>query len=125
MKGFRSLFAAAHAAGMAAGNAAVPQPMIVGSPSSLFANDIDPRQPIYHVPEGVCGFAWVHIPNGRHPFVNECRNRKIGHKNYHKGWDVWVRDFGQSMARKEAYARAFAGVLKEAGIEAYADSRMD
>jgi len=29
------------------------------------------------------------------------------------------------MQRKKAYARAYAKVLNEAGVDAYADSRMD
>ena len=122
---FQELFAKAHAAGMAAGEAAVPQAMVVGSPSSLFANDIDPSKPVYYVADGVCGFAWVHIPVARGPLVAAAKAAGLGHKSYRKGYDIWVRGFGQSMQRKEAYARAYAGVLKAAGFEAYADSRMD
>jgi hypothetical protein len=36
-----------------------------------------------------------------------------------------VREFGQSLTRKEAYADAFADVLKEVGMRVYVDSRMD
>lgn len=41
------------------------------------------------------------------------------------GLQYWVSQGGQSMQRKEAFARAFASVLKANGIDAFADSRMD
>ena len=44
---------------------------------------------------------------------------------FRSGLSVWVSEGGQSMERKEAYARAYADVLRAAGIEAYAGSRMD
>jgi hypothetical protein len=109
---------------MVAGQAAVPAPMIVGSPSTLLGNDVDPRQPMYYVADGVCGFAWVHL-DGREPFARYAKEVGLGHKGYPKGFDIWVGEFGQSMQRKEAYARAYAGVLKEHGIDAYVQSRMD
>jgi hypothetical protein len=36
-----------------------------------------------------------------------------------------VRDFNQSLQKKEAYAYAFAKVLNQAGINAHVESRMD
>jgi hypothetical protein len=125
MADFQQIYDEAHAAGMAAGQAAVPAPMIVGSPSSPFGNDVDPRQKMYYVADGVCGFAWVHLPDARDPFAKFVKNKGIGHKSYKKGYDIWVGQFNQSMQRKEAYASAFAGVLKQHGIEAYMQSRMD
>ena len=49
----------------------------------------------------------------------------MGYKHYYGGWYVSVREFGQSMTRKEAYAEAFAKVLTEEGMSCYVDSRMD
>ena len=49
----------------------------------------------------------------------------LASKAYPTGLHFWVGLFNQSMTRKEAYASAFAKVLNEAGIQAYADSRMD
>ena len=125
MNAISALIQKAHAAGVAAGHAANPRPMIVGSPSTPFGTDVDPNQRTYFVADGVCGFAWVHLPVARGPLVAELKRLGAGHKNYRRGYDVWVRGFGQSMQRKEAYARAYAGVLNEAGHDAYADSRMD
>lgn len=122
---FERIMAQARAAGEAAGAAAVPQPMVVGSPSSPLGNDIDPSKPVYYVADGVCGFAWVHIPDARQPFVRYLKGIGEGHKGYPKGWDIWVSFGGQSMQRKEAYAGAMARVLKDHGIDCYMQSRMD
>lgn len=125
LRKFQAIHREAHEAGMAAGRDSVPVPMVVGSPSSLFANDLDPRKPQYFVADGVCGFAWVHLMDGRQPFAKFAREQLHAHSGHPRGVDIWVRDFGQSMQRKEAYAAAYARVLKGHGIEAYADSRMD
>ena len=56
----------------------------------------------------------------RGKFVNWMKKNNIGRKDsYYGGWTVWVSDFGQSIARKENYARAFAKVLGDYGITAY------
>jgi hypothetical protein len=39
---------------------------------------------------------------------------------YYGGVTVWISEYNQSMARKEAHARAFAAVLSAAGVRAYA-----
>jgi hypothetical protein len=122
---FDPLFALAHAEGMDAGNAASPTPMVVGSPSSPFGNDVDPNQPQYLVSDGVCGFAWIHFPKANGPAVKYMKANGIGRRPYGKGWDIPVRAFGQSMQRKEAYANAYAKVLNDAGIDCFAQSRMD
>ena len=105
---------------------AKPVPMVVGTPSTPLGNDIDYSKETYYVADGVCGFAWVNIKPARGKFVTWMKKNNIGRKDsYYGGWTVWVSDFGQSMARKEDYARAFAGVLNEYGISANSMSRMD
>ena len=81
----------------------------------------------YDVAEGMCGFAWVNISPARGKFVNYLKKLGKGHKSYHGGWDYWVSslELGQSIERKEAYATAFANVLKEWGINAMMMSRLD
>jgi hypothetical protein len=122
---FDALFAKAHEAGVAAGTASTPTPMIVGQAKSLFSTEIDMSQKTYFVEDGVCGFAWVHFSDARVPFVRWAKSQKKGHSGYPKGWDISCRDFNQSMQRKEAYCAAFAKVMREAGIDCYAQSRMD
>jgi hypothetical protein len=121
-----ALYTTAHNAGMEAGMNHNPVPMMVGTAKSLFDNSIDDSKPVYRVNSGVCGFAWVSIRPARGKLVNWLKKNGIGRKNnYEGGYQISVFEFGQSMEQKEAYARAFAKVLRENGIDAYAGSRMD
>lgn len=122
---FPEIYKAAVAAGMAAGNEAAVTPMIVGSPSTPFGNDVDYSKKTYFVPDGPCGFAWINIRPGNSKFANWLKKNRLARSTYKGGVDVWVSEFNQSMTRKAAYAAAFAGVLSNEGINAYADSRMD
>jgi len=45
--------------------------------------------------------------------------------HYLGGHYLYIGAFGQSYDRKTAYAQAFAKVLTDAGISAYATSRID
>jgi hypothetical protein len=115
---FGSLYETAHAAGMAAGYGSTPTPMVVtgGVPGE--------KAESWYVSEGACGFAWVTI-KGTTPFARWAKAAKKVSKAYPTGYWFWVSEFGQSVDRKEKYARAFAKVLNEHGITAYADSRLD
>ena len=119
------LFDKAHHAGLRAGHESTPAPMVVGSPSTPLGSDIDHSKPTYFVEGGVCGFASVVIKPARGKLVSYLKSKGLGYSHYYGGWNFPVRDFGQSLSRKEAYADAFAGVLTEAGLRAYVDSRMD
>ncbi len=119
------LFESAHEAGLKAGREVGVTPMVVGTPTELFGNEIDWDKSTYHVSDGVCGFAGVVIKPARGKFVSYLKKLGMGYKHYYGGWYVSVREFGQSMTRKEAYAEAFAKVLGEAGMRCYVDSRMD
>lgn len=122
---YAALARKADAAGLAAAEAATPQPMIVGTAKSLFDDTIDPSKPTYYVPEGVCGFASIRFP-GNTGFGRYMKAAGLARKAYGGGLSVYVRVGGQSLARKEAYASAYAAVLREAGIErVYVESRMD
>ena len=119
------LFESAHEAGLKAGREVGVSPMIVGSPSTPFGSDIDYSKKTYFVESGVCGFAGVVIKPARGKFVSYLKKLGMGYKHYYGGWYVSVREFGQSLTRKEAYAEAFAKVLGEVGMRCYVDSRMD
>jgi hypothetical protein len=110
---FPVIHAQAHAAGVAAMEAAVPVPMVVVGGSEK-----------YFVEGGVCGFAWVSFA-GNTAWGKWAKKNKVARSAYPKGLQVWVGGGGQSMQRKEAYAHAFAQVLNANGIQAYAGSRMD
>lgn len=122
---FQAIFDEAMEAGRKAATAMTPSTMIVGSPSTPFGTDVDPRKPVYVVPEGPCGFAWVKVRPGNSPFANWLKKHNKGHKAYEGGVDIWISDYNQSMQRKEAHAGAMARVLNAYGITAYSQSRMD
>jgi hypothetical protein len=122
---YTALVAEADEAGKLAAEAHTPTPMIVGSPSTPLGNDVDYSKKTYFVEGGVCGFAWVHLPNGRSSFARWAKKNLGAHKSYYGGTDIWTRGYGQSMELKEKYAGAYAKVLAENGINAYPMSRMD
>jgi hypothetical protein len=123
---FQDLYERAHQAGMNAASAAKVQPMIVGTPTSIFSNDIDETKPTYFVPDGPCGFAEVIVKPGNSRFANWLKRNDIGStRHYGGGVSVWVSQFGQSYQRKMEYARAFADVLRSEGINAFSTGRLD
>jgi hypothetical protein len=120
---FEKIHAQAHAAGMAALAAVSPVPMVVVEAGVLSGAPL-PGAKQYYVEGGVCGFAWVSFA-GNIPFGRWAKKAGIASSGYPKGLQVWVGEGGQSMERKEAYASAYAMVLRQHGIAAYANSRMD
>lgn len=137
----KALHARAVEAGEQAWRAAVPTPMVVGTPKNMMASlmggddgGLDPEQPIYHVAEGACGYGWVSIHPANSRFANflrrECEYASTG---YRGGLEIpdWSLSgapeirASQSVARKEAFVTAYAEVIREAGITAYGHSRLD
>jgi hypothetical protein len=119
-----ALFDKAHAAGMAAVQAAQVVPMVV----QQHANPADDNSPVvkqWFVEGGSCGFAWVKVRPANCSFALWLKKHKGARTGYTGGMEYSVHEFGQSIQRKESYARAFARVLSEAGIKAYAQSRDD
>lgn len=127
-------------AGLSALNACVPTPMIVQQHTNPL-NDNSPVVKSYFVEDGCCGFAWVKVkadtPANR-KFINGLKSAGLlansnvvftTHTEWSKCWDVgysyWVHYGNQSLSKKEAFADAFARVLRDNGITAYSESRMD
>lgn len=126
---WKAVYDLAHKAGLEAVDKATPTPMVVYE--SLGLSDIPkPGGKSWVVPSGLCGFAWIVITPATSSFVRFLKAKGIGRKHYYGGWSVWVPSLfpdarDQSVEYKEAYARAFASVLREHGIEAHAESRLD
>lgn len=119
------LFEAADAEGERAAAACTPTPMVVEQHASSFDDDSTVRQR-WIVPEGVCGFAWVTVRPGNSSFARWLKQYKRARPSYQGGGTVlWIGQYGQSMERKEAYAQAFATVVRAKRINCYAESRMD
>lgn len=124
----QKLFLTAQAAADRAYDEAAPTPMVVGSPSTFFGADVDPQKPRYYVADGVCGFGWVRVRPARGSFVSWAKKAgKAQTDAYEGGAVIWSPSTrrGQSYERNSAAARAFARVLQEAGISAYAECRLD
>ena len=121
----RELFERAHAAGHVAATSHAPTPMRVVQRTNPFdaASPIVQEFPTVH--DGACGFAWVTIrpANSRAAKVlKEMFNARVA---YEGGMQYWISAYGQSVERKEAYADAFANVVREAGIKCFVGSRLD
>lgn len=121
---FAALYAEADAAGKAAAEAAVPVPIVVGEETSPFSGQVDYSKPTYFVSEGLCGFAWVWF-KGNTAWGRWATKNGVARKAYGGGSQIWISGYGQSVTRKEAYAQAFAAVLRDNGVDAYAGSRLD
>ena len=130
-----TLYKAAEAAGKAAAEACTPTPMVVGTPKNMAASlmgasleesgGFSETEPVYVVPQGVCGFAYVTVRPATCSFARYLRARKGSYKGYYGGEQLSISQYGQSMELKMAYAAAFCEVLREAGLSAYTESRMD
>jgi hypothetical protein len=107
---------------------------------------------VARMPEGNhmdCGFAWVVVKPARGKFISYCKEQiekayldapssekrvaksraesTYGDKHWNGGWCFWspAKYNGQSIRFHEAGAKAFAKVLVDNGINAFADSRYD
>jgi len=118
------LYQSAHAAGVAAVESTIVRPMIVrwcNDPVSFTGDAVQE----YIVDDGVCGFANVIVKPANSAFAKYLKDNHGAYKSYYGGVSLSINDYNQSLQKKEAYATAFAGVLTDAGINAYVDSRMD
>jgi hypothetical protein len=124
---WRKLYDLAHAEGMKAGNAHNPTPMIV----QQHANQLDDNSPVvkqWNVQSGVCGFSWVSLKPGFHPFCKWLKKNDLGRPDsYYGGTTIWCSEFGQSYEKKVAYCGTFAKIVNEniQGISASVMSRLD
>lgn len=121
---FEAAYKKAVEAGNAAGAANKPHPMIVQEREHPFGGAVTKE---WFVGEGACGFAWVTVYPGNHPFANWLKKNNYARKAYGGGVQIWISAFGQSVERKEACANEMAKVLREELEikEIYAGSRLD
>lgn len=122
---FAQIWEEANQAGLAAADAAHPTPIVVQQHSNML-DDGSPVVKEWVVPGGVCGFAWVTVRPGNSSFARwTVKNKLMEPNRYSGGVQLFVHVGGQSMGIKEAYADAFAAVLRKHDIKAYSNSRMD
>ncbi|MEE9593745.1 MAG: hypothetical protein V3W28_09215 [Thermoplasmata archaeon] len=125
-KEWEQLYLAAHDAGMEAGSAHAPTPMVVVQHEDPWDDSSPVAKTYASVMDGACGFAWVNVRPGTSSFARWLRKSGEGRTDHYTGGTtVSVPFFNQSYERKMAYARAMADVLGEAGVKAYAGGRLD
>jgi hypothetical protein len=100
---------------------------LVGDAVGL-SDQIDYSKKVY-VMDGLCGFAWVNVGDGRSSFARWLKENNYANKDYYGGYQIWSSRFGsdssQSVERKEAGCRAAAEVFNKYGLKAYVASRLD
>ena len=120
----QEIYQQAHEHGNLAVKMAFVTPMVVQQRANPLNDDSELIRE-YFVSDGVCGFASVNVKPANCKFAKFLITNGLGRKGYGGGVSMSIRDFNQSLTKKEAYAYAFASVLNEHGIKAYAESRID
>lgn len=93
-------------------------------PNPMYVHDGNGNE--WFVSDGLCGFATIHIKSARSKFVSYLKKDNMGYKNpIGSGYRLPVNEYGQSYERSKAYAEAFVTVLRNHGVECYAESRLD
>ena len=81
-------------------------------------------EPNYSFP--ICGFAWVNIKPGNSRFAKWLVACDLASKDSYEGGVTFrVHQYDQSYDKKYAYAQGVASVLREAGIRASYNGRLD
>ncbi len=106
-----ALYQLAHGAGMVAHDAAVPTPLFVSGYGGYG--------------DGICGHAWINIPDGRTAFARWLSKAGHAYQGYPRGVSISCPGAGQSFDRAKAYAQAFAKVLEYNGVNCSIDCRLD
>ena len=94
-------------------------------------DSFDESKPVYHVSEGVCGFASLVVRPANSSFAHWLKANVRTNKHYGGGLAVSSSSIvpedirSQSYERKVAAIRAVANVLREAGIKASCWDRLD
>jgi hypothetical protein len=105
----------------------VCQQWVVGDAIGL-SDQIDYSKKTY-VMNGLCGFAWVNVGDGRSSFAKWLKANNYANKDYYGGYQIWSSRFrhdgGQSVEQKEAGCAAAAKVFEKYGLKAYVGSRLD
>lgn len=130
---FSNICIIADKAGKAAVEKVVTRSVLVYEETHPFSGVMDVNKPTYILDDYPCGFAWVNVylKSRSNSIIGKQERRVLEACGFKKDFDsnkryyLWVSAYNQSMQKKEAYANAYAKVLRENGIDAYSASRMD
>lgn len=106
-----ALYEMAAAAGSEAETKAVPTPMVIKGYGA--------------VAEGMCGWAYVHVPDGRRDFARWLLRSDLAYRTARGGATLHISGSTQSVDRAYAHAKAFARVLQHNGIECTIERYLD
>lgn len=124
---YEAIWNEANAAFQEAYNLVDSQPVLVGEAHG-WSNQIDFAKRV-EVIDGLCGFAWVNVGDGRTAWAKWLKKNKGAHNHYYGGVAIWSSkfsgDYKQSLHRKEAGCEAAAKVFESHGLKAYVSSRLD
>jgi hypothetical protein len=98
---WQAIYAVADQAGIAAIAATVPKPLVVDG--SVYM-------------DGLCGGALIVVADARRGFARWLKTSGKGQRSYTGGCAISARRDDQSAERAEAYATAFATVLRRNGV---------
>jgi hypothetical protein len=122
---YETVYAEAQRRGREAGEQVEVQPMVVEERVNPL-DDTSVMKRIWHVPGGVCGFAWVLFPDCRSPFVKWLLAQGHAGKRYGKsGATIWIYAHGQSYTRKKAHAEAMCDYFRRVKIKCSVGSELD
>lgn len=124
---YQAIWSEADAAFQSAYKGVPTQEVLVGSAVGL-SDKIDYSKRVYVI-DGLCGFAWVNVGDGRTAWAKWLKKNKSAYNDYYGGVAVWSSEFTgdsqQSLHRKEAGCQAAAKVFNAHGLKAYVSSRLD
>jgi hypothetical protein len=124
---YEAIWNEANAAFQKAYNLVDSQPVAVAQAHG-WSNQIDFCKRV-EVIDGLCGFAWINVGDGRTAWAKWLKANKGASNSYYGGVQIWSSkfsgDYKQSLHRKEAGCEAAAEVFKSYGLKAYVGSRLD
>jgi hypothetical protein len=97
-----SIYQEAHYKGNTAVEITTVTPMVVQQRANPLNDDSELIRE-YYVSDGVCGFASVNVKPANCKFAKFLVANGLGRKAYNGGVSMSVRDFNQSLTKKEAY----------------------
>lgn len=117
--------------------------VVENAPGDVFHNPAKESR-VVGTMTSLCGFAWIKFPckgagaglwrwikangvmrDGLNNTSYKVDGQSYSRDTYAGGIMAWVGEGGQAVDVKQAYANAFAKVLREAGVDAYAHYRLD
>lgn len=130
--GFETLWAEASEKATEAWIGAEPTPILVYTPKGLFDDTPDTEKPMYVHSEGLCGFAWLVVKDGRTSFARWLAKNDIGSQSaYYGGRIIHPSDMVNADRKSQSHERkcqamfVAAKVFRDAGINVEVIERLD